>query len=108
MRINMTPEQAQIRADELYGDPSRPLSINTSPTQAQNVEWWISNPKSDDFSSQRHDAAISLYLELARHADQPVPEYCFPAAFEFGNDKRRPDKGVISGLEQRLSSLSSQ
>lgn len=83
-------------ADRLYAGESKPLSVPKPSDRHLDVEWWREPRKVEVFGSERHLAALRLYLELARTSLMPLREYSFPSSFDFvGGKARNPDKGFV-------------
>ena len=95
MDINITSMVARALCRATYEGRSEPLSKVRRADRVNDDGWWQSNPKIEQFSSSRHQAALQLYLLLAAHA-QNLPTERFPASFEFRDGVQlRPDKGTI-------------
>lgn len=96
MRISLSLSAAQALADELYNGPSKPLTKVTRSHDPLNCAWWRDKPKPERFGSERHRGALALYLRIAEHSLDSLPEYCFPSSFDFDDDNQRiPDKGFV-------------
>lgn len=75
------------------------MSLNGSRSLSQALNWWTSKGKVESVTQDRKRAALELYLYIASRAQDDIPEYSFPAAFDFMDGARyRPDKGVIKAL----------
>lgn len=95
MRIDLTEGEVRQLTSTFYHGASKPLSLNTSPRDAQSRTWWTSNPRPEYIDGVRKLGALRLYLELGARALNPL-QNAFPAAFDLQDGVRlRPDKGVI-------------
>lgn len=96
MLVSMGVLEAEALADCLYPGDSRPLTAWKSGDNHLDVAWWQNRPKVEDFGTERHLAALSLYLQIGRTARMPIGQDSFPSAFDFEGGKRLlPDKGFV-------------
>lgn len=86
---------ARRHSNLLYSGDSKPLSVSKPEDRPLDLEWWRSNPQSETYGSERHAAAMRLYLEIAKASKINLPELTFPARFDFDDGEMRPDKGVM-------------
>lgn len=103
MRIGQRSAYATRLARSFYKGDSPPISIVMANDLPLSLEWWVSNAQSESAESERHSGALRLYLELAKSSKFALPEFTFPALFDFDDQSMRPDKGVMKVfLERRL------
>ena len=101
MQIIMSSSEALDLISRSYAGPSKPISINTRPTDAQSLDWWRARGTRETVEHARKRAALGLYLHIASQAAEELPPNMFPAAFLFNERARyRPDKGFIKALLQ--------
>lgn len=101
MNINMASSEVLHIIESDYRGSSKPISFNQRPADAQRLNWWISNGKTEAISQDRKRSALHLYLHIASQTSFDIPENTFPAAFSFSDGTHcRPDKGVIKALER--------
>lgn len=99
MHINMASSEALRIIESEYTGTSKPISINRTPTEAQRIDWWISEGKAESITQDRKRSALRLYLRIASQAAIDLPENTFPAVFFFNDQAQyRPDKGLIKAL----------
>jgi len=65
---------------------------------ALSLDWWRTSPQPETAGSERHAAALRLYLEIGRSSRPELPETSFPAVMDFEDETMRPDKGVMRGF----------
>lgn len=96
MRVSFSLAEAEALANRLYAGDSKPLSVPKPGDRHLDETWWREPRKVEAFSSDRHLAALRLYLQLAQSSLMPLGEYSFPSSFDFpGGKARNPDKGFV-------------
>lgn len=101
MEVMMTYAEALDLAARNYRGDSKPLSRVVSGDEPHSEQWWISNPRFEEYFV-RVWGGVQTYFAIAEESIMQIPEYCFPAEFSFSDRKRgRPDKGVIKSLLRR-------
>ncbi|MDX0698064.1 hypothetical protein GOD53_29125 [Sinorhizobium medicae] len=98
MRIAQRSAFATRLARTLYAGDSPPISVVKAEDKPLNLDWWTTNPQAESADSDRHSAALVLYLEISKSSKIELPEYTFPARLDFDDQSMRPDKGVIKVL----------
>lgn len=92
----MPAYKVRKRAKELYSGDSLPISDVNAADDPLSIRWWESQPQDESSSSDRQQAAMLLYLELASKAKPAALEGTFPARFDCdGGVSLRPDKAII-------------
>jgi hypothetical protein len=96
----MRAAEARRRASELYPGDSLPLVgiAAGEGKSALDINWWLSAPRAEGTSSDRHLAALKLYVEMGQAAAFDLGEFAFPAVFDLGGGAMRPDKGAIKAF----------
>jgi hypothetical protein len=96
VRVSISLADAEALADRLYAGGSKPLTTAKGGNAHLDVAWWRDPPKTESFGTDRHLAALRLYIELGGTALSPLGAFAFPSAFDFPNgDRRLPDKGFV-------------
>lgn len=98
MRILSLYSRAEERSRELYHHRHVLFKKAETGLETFGVDWRRSNPRVEYISGERKSAALTLYLEVAHASPNSLPANTFPALFEFGRMRMRPDKGVIKAL----------
>ncbi|QQR34754.1 hypothetical protein JI749_10180 [Devosia oryziradicis] len=95
MKIEMRMADARRLAKGLYAGDSLPISQVKAGDEPLNVDWWRMNVQPESSESERHRAALTLYLHMAGSSKIPLPSETFPAVFDLDDGQMRPDKAVI-------------
>lgn len=96
MRLNLTISEVEAITAKHYRGASAPLSQIRAGERPDDCDWWRLPMKREQFNSERHAGALSLYLDLAKHCVTRIPKNTFPARFDISDANLvRPDKGFI-------------
>ncbi len=103
MKIMQRSAFATRLSGTLYKGTSPPISLVGPADKPLSLEWWNTNRRKERSGSQRHMAALQLYLQIAKFSKVILPEHTFPSQFDFDDASMRPDKGAIKVfLEEQL------
>lgn len=99
MEVYFSSGEARALLARDYSESNNSISGVEPSDNVSSLSWWVASERLEGVYQPRKLASVRFYLHLAAASDVDIPEFTFPAKFEFSDGVLlRPDKGLIKAL----------